>query len=49
MYMAKKITTLFIEEEQLKKIKSIVALRGSSVSAFFRKKVEEEIAKSEKH
>ena len=44
--MTKKITTLFIEEEQLRKIKSILALEGISVSEWFRQKINEKIAQT---
>ena len=43
----KKITTLFIGEEELKKIRSILALEGKSVSAWFREKIDEKIAENE--
>jgi len=46
--MNKKITTFFIGEEELRKIRSILALEGKSVSAWIREKIDEKIAETEK-
>lgn len=41
-----KITTLVIDDEQFKKLKSILALEGISVSAWLRGKINEKVSKN---
>jgi hypothetical protein len=43
-----KITTFVIDSEQLKKLKSILALEGISVSAWLRNKIDAKIDQTEK-
>jgi len=46
--MATKRTTLVIDEEQFKILKSIIALEGISISAWLRKIIDEKIKSSKK-